>query len=422
MRLIYHCSRLFVSRSNRYFFFCLAMMCFGEVSAHSLEQSYVFLNFNTEKVTGRIELTITDLNQALSLDLPTDHPVNLLDLKPYEQDISDYFYDRVVIHPDGEVGELRLAKPRLASLPKAQYLIIDFTLEGYKDTPNYLEVEYNVLFDRDPKHRAFLVVENNWETGTINNESVISLVFEPTRTTQILDLSSSTTFNGILGMVRSGMHHIWIGADHILFLIALLLPAVLVRKERSWLPVQSFRPALIYVLKIVSLFTLAHTITLSAATVSGVPLSSRLVESIIAISIAVAALDILYPIFHRRIWWVVFVFGLFHGFGFASVLSDLGIPSEYMGYSLLAFNVGVELGQLAIVCAVFPLLYFMRASWFYNKAVLQLGSVALIAISLYWFIERGFLIDLPIDENFWWALQKYNIYGAGEGSLIPDLM
>jgi hypothetical protein len=382
-----------------------------EAAAHSLEQSYVYLDLNTEVVHGRIEIMIADLNRALDLDLPVDGSLSPADIEPYRQLITAYFRDRFVIHPDGEPGVPVFGQFGFLTLPQGQFLLTEFVVEGFRGEVEFIDVEYSVLFDRDPDHRAFLIIENRWQSGTFNNEAGISLVFEPGQTRQTLDLTGPGTLTGIWGMVRMGVHHIWIGLDHILFLIALLLPSVLVRRDMGWEPVASFRPALIYVLKIVTLFTVAHTITLSLATLTRIPLSPRIVESIIALSIAVAALDSLYPLFHKRIWWVVFAFGLFHGFGFASVLGDLGIPPQYTVYSLLAFNIGVELGQLAIVVVVFPLLYAMRNTVFYHKVVLRLGTLALIAISLYWFVERGFLIDLPVDENFWWALKKYGIYG-----------
>jgi len=200
---------------------------------------------------------------------------------------------------------------------------------------------------------------------------------------------------GFSAMVRLGTHHIWIGIDHILFLMALLLPAVVQRQDHKWVPVESFRKAIIHVIKVVTVFTVAHTITLSLAALNAVSLSSRLVESIIALSIAIAALNIIVPVFKERIWMVVFAFGLFHGFGFASVLSEIGIPSNYMVHSLLGFNVGVELGQVAIVVGLFPVLYFLGRSLIYSRYVLPATTLVLITISLYWFVERAFLIDLP---------------------------
>jgi hypothetical protein len=126
-----------------------------------------------------------------------------------------------------------------------------------------------------------------------------------------------------------------------------------------------------------------------------VSLSDRLVESVIAISIAIAALHIFVPVFRGGLWWVVFAFGLFHGFGFASVLGEIGIPDKYLVHSLLGFNIGVELGQVAIVMAVFPVLFLLRNTLLYNRLLMPAAAAALIMVSLYWFTERAFEVDLP---------------------------
>ena len=204
-------------------------------------------------------------------------------------------------------------------------------------------------------------------------------------------------FRGFLGIVKLGVKHIWLGIDHILFLIALILPAAMIRRERRWEPVTEFRSALFYVIKIVTLFTVAHTLTLSLAAFRMVDLPTRLVESVIAISIAVAALDILFPIFKKKIAWVVFIFGLFHGFGFASVLAHLGVLGEHMVLSLFGFNLGVELGQVAVIMVIFPVLYMIRNYAFFPKIILRFGATALIMLSAVWFVERAFL-DSPVQK------------------------
>lgn len=379
--------------------------------AHALEQSYVYLNLNNEQVTGRIEIAVTDVNTALSLNLPTDKTLAMASFEPHAEQLKDYLRSRVGIAAPGHNDTLKFGEVTLFTLPLVQFIVVQFELDSALGIPPTLEIDYSVLFDKKPEHAAFVVIENNWKTGTFDNEAQFALVFNKGDNSQTLDLGGSSTLTGVWGMVKLGVHHIWDGIDHLLFLLALLLPAAMIRKDKVWSPVTTFRPALIYVVKIVTLFTVAHTITLSIATLTVVPISSRVVESIIAISIAVAAFDLLYPIFHNRIGWVVFAFGLFHGFGFASVLSTIGIPPGYMGYSLLAFNLGVELGQLVVVALLFPLLYLSRNMWFYIPVVLKLGSVVLITISLYWFIERGFMIDIPLDENYQWYIKKLTNLG-----------
>jgi hypothetical protein len=368
----------------------------AQSSAHALKQSYVFLRIFDDAVEGRVEINIEDLNRILGSSLPTDHSVTRADVEPHAEQLRAYLHDRVTLRPDGvQIPSLPLTDFEVIDPGLAQYVAYDFKFSDLPTAPTYVDVNYAVLFDTYPDHRAFLVVENNWKTGTLDNEMIISLGFAPGRTADRLDLSHSAVWRGFVELVRQGVHHIWIGIDHILFLVALLLPSVVRRERGAWSPAPEFRPALIYAVKIVTVFTVAHTVTLSLAALGTISLPSRLVESVIALSIAIAAADVIYPIFHKRIWLVVFAFGLFHGFGFASVLGEIGIPRKYMVHSLLGFNLGVEIGQLAIVCALFPILYLARRLWIYPKVILRYGAAMLIVVSMYWFIERGFGVDLP---------------------------
>src|SRR5260221_198986 len=136
-----------------------------------------------------------------------------------------------------------------------------------------------------------------------------------------------------------------IGLGHILFLLSLLLPAVLVLEGGRWQAVARFPPAFWEVFKIVTSFTVAHSITLSLAALGVISLPSRLVESAIATSVVLAALNNVFPLVHGRRWMVAFAFGLIHGFGFASVLRDLSLPHGALLIALVGFNLGVEVGH-----------------------------------------------------------------------------
>ncbi|MCZ6720889.1 MAG: HupE/UreJ family protein, partial [Proteobacteria bacterium] len=167
-------------------------------------------------------------------------------------------------------------------------------------------------------------------------------------------------------------------------------PAVLVRRSNRWESAQNFRTAFRQVATVVTAFTLAHSITLSLAALGAIALPTRLVESAIAASIVIAALNNLYPIVTRRLWLVAFVFGLVHGLGFASVLLDLGLPPTTLLLALFGFNLGVETGQLAIVAAFLPLAFLARTWSRYPQGVLQTGSFAIAGVATLWFIERAF--------------------------------
>ncbi len=364
--------------------------------AHSPDTGNVYLQIEDEAVSGRVELALDDLNAALQLNMPEGEDVTVEDLRPYLEQIDEYVRERVALAIGSVSGPPPLTgNYGILSLGFARMIQVEFAYEDLPEVPREIEVSYSALFDIQPHHRGMLVIETDWKTGTFQNEGSVSGIFEPGLEVITLDLSDSTMLGGFMAMVRLGMHHIWIGIDHILFLMALLLPAVVQRDQNSWQPVNDFRTAFIHVIKVVTIFTVAHTITLSLATLNTVSLSDRLVESVIAISIAIAALHVFVPVFRGGLWWVVFAFGLFHGFGFASVLGDIGIPDSYMVHSLLGFNIGVELGQIAIVMVVFPVLFLIRDTLLYNRLLMPATAALLIMVSLYWFTERAFEVDLP---------------------------
>jgi hypothetical protein len=147
------------------------------------------------------------------------------------------------------------------------------------------------------------------------------------------------------------------------------------------------------VLKVVTAFTLAHSITLSLAALQIISLPSRLVESTIAASVVFAALNNLRGTIESKRWVMAFCFGLIHGFGFASVLADLGLPQGALVLALVGFNLGVEVGQLAIVAAFLPIAFLLRGTGFYRRGVLTFGSALIALIALWWFVQRAFDIQ-----------------------------
>jgi hypothetical protein len=358
--------------------------------AHTLGQSYIYLQIYDNKVTGRFEIELSDLNKALNLET-SGTPVTKANLADRTSEVYDYYLKNVQFSDGTGSLPIRFTGVDTMGAGKVVYALLNFSLIEVHSPPDTLDVDYSVMFDVDSAHLAFLIIEQYWKANIYNNESSISLSFSPKERRQQLNIVDYSVFHGFMGIVKLGIKHIWMGIDHILFLVALILPAAMFRRENYWQPVTEFRPAIIYVVKIVTLFTIAHSITLSLAALNVIELPSRLVESVIALSIAIAALDILFPIFHRKIGWVVFFFGLFHGFGFASVLSHLGLLGEYMALSLFGFNLGVEIGQVVVICFIFPVLYVIRQYDFYPKAIMRFGAVALILMAVVWFVERAFL-------------------------------
>ncbi len=392
MRLNHYCC------TRCHFAILIALMTFvvvfsaNSLYAHSLGQSYIYLKIYDDKVTGRFEITLTDLNKALSRSAD-GQPITKYNLTSRTGEMHDYYLKKVRFSDSTGSLPIRFTGVDIMDIGRAIFAQLNFTLIEDRSTPESLDIDYSVMFDEDPDHLALLVIEQYWRAHIFNNESQVSLSFSPEDHRHQLDIANYSVLDGFKGIIKMGIKHIGKGIDHILFLVALILPAAMLRRDNLWQPVTEFRPAFIYVVKIVTLFTIAHSLTLSLAALRIVELPSRLVESIIALSIAVAAMDILFPIFHRKIGWVVFIFGLFHGFGFASILVHMGVLGEHMALSLLGFNLGVEAGQVVIICLVFPVLYFIRQYDFFPKIIMRYGAVALIMMAVLWFMERAFLED-----------------------------
>jgi hypothetical protein len=191
--------------------------------------------------------------------------------------------------------------------------------------------------------------------------------------------------------ISEGVHHIVTGYDHLLFLLCLLLPAVLWRSPgppARWQPVAGWRQALGPVAQTVTLFTLAHSVTLALAALGWVRLAPAFVEPAIAATIMLAAIGNLRPVLLRWRHGITFGFGLVHGFGFAGVLAELQLPPAQLGWALFQFNLGLELGQLVLVGAVVPLLFALRHRSAYVPVVLRAGSVAALLMAALWLVER----------------------------------
>jgi hypothetical protein len=395
--------------------FCVIAMMFAPlvILAHAPNQSYIFLRiYEKDGIEGRFEINLRELNKVFGLNLKNGSTEE--DLSAYLQEIRSYLANHSAFSSRLGEHKIRFRDIGIFHSNLGDFLQVYFELENTDTLPTELEVSYTAVFEEDSTHRAFLVVEYNWRAGVINNEANISLYFQPEETTDTLSLKDFSVWKGFKTMVKQGIWHIWIGLDHILFLIALILPSVVRRSATTnpgeqplalnpgnrnwgWKPVLRFKPAFIYIITVITFFTIAHTITLTLASLQLITLPSRLVESVIALSIGLAAFHNIRPIFKGRDWIIAFVFGLFHGFGFATVLRDLGLTAEFLSFSLLGFNIGVEIGQVFIIALVFPLLYLFRKSEFYPK-VLVYGSALLIFASVYWCIERGFDINLGMED------------------------
>jgi hypothetical protein len=359
----------------------------GAAAAHKPSDSYLAVAVNGADVHGQWDIALRDLDFAIGLDSNGDGEITWGELRARHADIAAYALSRLAVTLGGAPCPLNATEQLVDNHSDGAYAVMRFTAQCAKPG-EALELGYNLFFDLDPQHKGLLRLEYAGTTRTA--------IFSPDAARQRFELMRPSLFTQFIDYAREGVWHIWIGFDHILFLLSLLLPAVLIPFGKGWQAVERFKPALWDVFKIVTAFTVAHSITLSLAALGVITLPTRLTESAIALSVILAALNNLYPLFQRRRWMVAFAFGLIHGFGFASVLADLGLPRDALLLALVAFNLGVEAGQLAIVSAFLPAAYWLRRTALYQRGVFRGGSVLISLIAAKWFIERAFNLKLTL--------------------------
>jgi len=342
-------------------------------SAHPAPFSYLDLHLDSSGLRGT--LVVHDLDVANDLGVKdADTLLTPAEAARVRDALVALLSPRLTLTLDGTVANV--AWGEIDVVPDRQSLRLAFTVTNAR--PGHVALRAH-MFPYDPIHQTFV---NVYEDSTLKLQVILDA------SNQIADYYSGSTqgrWAVVKTFVLSGIEHILIGPDHILFLIGLLLLG-------GTLP----RLALI-----VTAFTVGHSITLSLAALDMLSPPTRLIEPLIALTIVVVGADNLLVLRARQKTqatetdiraWLAVAFGLIHGFGFAYVLKEFGLPQAALAWSLLAFNVGVEIGQLMIVAvAAGTLALIHRASAPAARQIAFAGSVAVILAGVYWFVERVFL-------------------------------
>jgi hypothetical protein len=359
---------------------CLMLSFAGEASAHVASNGFLVIHALGAELDGSLELAIRDVELAIGADADRDGKVTWAELRAVEPQLKQYVAQHLQLDTQSSRCALSFQALQVNERVDGNYAWLPFSAHCPVKV-RQLGISYRLMEDIDPSHRGLLTLLSGADAQTA--------VLGGRRAGESFTLGVSSRWRAFAEYLQAGTWHIWSGIDHLLFLLSLLLPAVLLRKQGRWEPVPEVRPALISILKVVTAFTLAHSITLSLAALEVVRLPSRLTESVIAASIIVAALNNVFPWVTESRARIAFAFGLLHGFGFASVLADMGLPHGARLVSLLAFNLGIETGQLAVVLAVMPVVYAMRSAVLYRRAVLPWGSAVIASIALVWLVQRA---------------------------------
>lgn len=358
--------------------------------AHKASDAYLQLERSGDVLSVRWDIALRDLDAVLDLDADGDRKLTWGEVRARMPDIQAYSLSRLTLQ-EGRCALAVTGAPAVEDRIDGAYLVLQ--LQSHCDPRQTLIADYRLFGEVDPTHRGLLRIAGANGTGPVVH------LLNPAGGPVSVAWTGGAGGNGEGGggtssFFRDGIHHIVIGYDHVLFLIALMLPAVLRRTGRTWTPVSRFRDAAWPIFGMVTMFTVAHSITLALAGLKVIALSPRVIEPAIALTIMVAALDNLVPLLRGRRKLFAFLFGLIHGFGFAGVLGELDLPARGFVTALLQFNVGVEIGQLAIVTTALCVLFALRKWRRYPAIVLRWGSVIALLLATIWFVERIF--DLKI--------------------------
>lgn len=366
--------------------------------AHKESDAYVTLRVDSahpSRIGGQFDIALRDLDFAIGIDSNHDGAITWGEVKAHRGAIERYVLPRLTIKGDGLTCPLTPAGQLIDEHSDGAYDVIPFRAVCNKEVPARLTIVYRLFEHVDPYHRGIITVHAHGQTS--------GAVLGPRDPSTTLNINRPDRWRQFRSFVIDGIWHIWTGPDHLLFILSLLLPSVLIciRRPRTpfdagiWVPTDRFWSAALELLKVISGFTVSHSVTLSLAVLGFIDLPSRLVESGIALSVMVAAFNNIYPIVMRRAWLVAFAFGFIHGLGFASALAGLSLPPVAMAASLGGFNVGVEIGQESVVLPLIALAFLLRQTRFYKVGVLRMGSWLIILVAGLWLVQRAFDVLIP---------------------------
>lgn len=363
--------------------------------AHRGSDSYLWLDLESGQATqgqtvrGRIDLALQDLARVIPINHDADHWITWEDVQLAQPALLAFVTQALAL--SGTVPcSLASRELKLTEHTDAPYIAVSFTARCNQAGPgDAITLTANPFFDVDTSHRVLVTVKTRHGTIVeVLSPSRQTLAFPVASLSASLESDPRSPLDGFLSFVERGVIHIWYGFDHLLFLATLLLPAVLVRQHHTWAPATSSRQIGWEVARIVTAFSVAHALTLSLCTLADVDVPSRWVEPAIALTVLLCALNNIWPVVIRERVSAAFGLGLIHGLGFAGAIAQMDLPSHQFLGALLGFNLGVEIGQLAVLAGLLPLVYLARHSTVYARLVMPGCSFVISLIAMAWLLER----------------------------------
>ena len=356
------------------FYLCLILM-FVSVSAHAHRSYESYLKLSLQQIPTLVwEIETNNFESLFALDDDGNEIVSWKELRNHQQTLVTYSQARISLAFDQTPFVPKVKELSIKRRDDQTYLVLSLDVPQ-KFSPQNFTVHYGLFFDIDPDQRLLLNIQSDLEQSVF--------ILSPQKRFLSVDINSNNPGFQLRHFIREGMEHLLIGYDHLAFLLMLVL-AQLSGHARSC----GVRNQLLALVKLITAFSVAHTLTLFMSATKLVSLPSAWVEVVIALTVMLAALANVSGRGKILRWQLAFVFGLIHGFGFANVLGEINLQQVSFMISLLGFNLGLELAQLGLVLAVFPLLLWLRrrAKWYGYLSAACCGPTFLL--SLWWVFQR----------------------------------
>lgn len=354
--------------------------------AHLASDTYLRIEIGADgRVNGQWDIALRDLDVAVGLDADQDGTITWGELRAKTREIETYAFGRLTVDRQGRACRLVPTALLVDYHAGSAYAVLPFDADCPAE--GSLTLRYRLLFDLDPSHRGLLTI--------VSGRQVSSEVLTPEHADIELDRRPLRLTDQVAQFLAFGFDHILLGYDHLLFIAVLLVTAALRRGGGSgWTPIDGLGRVLVETTKTLTAFTVAHAIVLTPAVLGAISVPARLVEPAVAITIMLAALDNIRPVLPRLRWQVAFSFGLVHGLSFASVLGPMRLPAASLAVALGSFNLGVEVGQIAVALLLVPIAFSLRYEAAYRRFVSPTISLAALVLAGLWFLDRVFALDV----------------------------
>ncbi len=378
-------------------------------SAHPMPNSIVLLDIHSSSVNAELQLPLSELELAFG------HKVNENSEKLVERlgkDLRTYILSHVLVRSkDGAPWHIEIINLKVEPIQKSESgpykeLTVQLVMTpALNESTREFTFGYDVIIHQVVSHFALVSIRNDWERGLSSGHpaeigvirlDVVNNVIPPLE----VNLSQGSTWTGFANMVNLGIDHIYEGNDHLLFLLVLLLPAPLMVSAGIWKGFAGVKSSLMKILKIVSAFTVGHSVTLLIGTLGWIHFPEKPIEVLIGISILISAIHALKPIFPGKELFIAGGFGLVHGMAFASTLVNLHLETTRLILSILGFNIGIELMQLFVIAITLPWLIVLAYNNFYRLVRVFGAAIAAIA-AVAWIAER--ISEKPNMVTVWIA-------------------